>query len=250
MSFIADIDRTNPGDTDFAGNGDDEIRLLKAQVQDSFPAIDGGTGSTGVTLTTDEVNALPGRVSALESAPGYAPPIGVIMMWTGGSDGLQPIPTGWAYCNGDVVNGFQTPNMVTRLPMDGGLAGPNVTGGGTEYTTESAGNHSHAVTVGDTALSAAQIPAHQHKTTIPVRDETWLTEYGDEAYGGANHERHPGNSTEFAGNRRAYTDSVGSGATHTHSGSSAANGSHTHDLEDVLPPFYTVQFIVYVGVAA
>jgi hypothetical protein len=54
---IADLVPTNPvGATDFVSQGDDHIRLLKACIQGSFPAL----GSNAVTATADELNKMDG----------------------------------------------------------------------------------------------------------------------------------------------------------------------------------------------
>jgi len=59
-SRIADLVATNPvGATDFVSQGDDHIRLIKACVQGSFPAL----GATAVSVTAEKLNFTAGLTS-------------------------------------------------------------------------------------------------------------------------------------------------------------------------------------------
>ncbi len=61
---IADLVATNPvGATDFASQGDDHIRLIKACVQGSFPSL----GATAVLATGVELNFVDGVTSSIQT---------------------------------------------------------------------------------------------------------------------------------------------------------------------------------------
>ena len=59
-------------------------------------------------------------------------PKGVVLMWTGAID---DIPAGWALCNGQFTNGYQTPNLTARF----------IIGAGTVTVAEYPGAQSYAV---------------------------------------------------------------------------------------------------------
>ncbi|MCP3999392.1 MAG: hypothetical protein GY727_00560 [Gammaproteobacteria bacterium] len=78
MAYITDITPTTPLSTDPVSQGDDQIRTLKSDVQQSFPAVDGavsadaaGFNSAIEPITTAETNA--GLVEADIVAQGYRP---------------------------------------------------------------------------------------------------------------------------------------------------------------------------------
>ena len=58
MTYITDINPNDPAFNSPAGQGDDQIRALKADIQQSLPAIAGA-----VTLTHTEINALPSDIA-------------------------------------------------------------------------------------------------------------------------------------------------------------------------------------------
>lgn len=72
-------------------------------------------------------------------------PLGGIIMWSGST-----VPSGWALCNGQTVNGYTTPDLRNRF----------IVGSGGTY---SIGNTGGADTV---TLTTSQIPAHSHYTTL------------------------------------------------------------------------------------
>jgi microcystin-dependent protein len=70
-------------------------------------------------------------------------PVGGIIMWSGS---IANIPSGWALCDGQTVNGIGTPNLRDRFVVGAG-GGYGVAGtGGSDLVT----------------LSAAQMPSHAH----------------------------------------------------------------------------------------
>ena len=77
-------------------------------------------------------------------------PIGSIIMWYGAENA---IPSGWSLCNGNTVNGYQTPDLRNRF-----VVGANASTGDTTYP---------GVSVGTTGGSAdAVVVAHEHTTNI------------------------------------------------------------------------------------
>ncbi len=61
-TYINQLNPANPVGSDPLAQADDHLRLLKTTIKNTFPNIDGA-----VTVTDDVLNALPGRVTALET---------------------------------------------------------------------------------------------------------------------------------------------------------------------------------------
>jgi hypothetical protein len=238
--YISDLDPTTPLNTDSAGNGNEELQNIKLALQNTWPSIDGE-----VTVTQDELNTFEDRIDALEATPGYSPPVGSIMMWAGGAGPAfnTPIPAGWAYCNGQVANGIQTPDMRARFVLDGGAFGWGLTGGGDPGETDTAGQHGHTITVSDTALTAAQLPdiSSNIQTRVAPTTQSDDHSYPDTLAKG---------STTGAQTRSTDLEITGlNGDTHTHTGAATLAGNHTHTFNAPSPVFYTVYYIMFVGVA-
>lgn len=70
-------------------------------------------------------------------------PVRGIIMWSGS---ISEIPTGWALCNGQTVNGIPTPDMRDRF----------VVGAGRNYSVGSTGGEEKVTLTGD------QLPSHSH----------------------------------------------------------------------------------------
>jgi microcystin-dependent protein len=93
-----------------------------------------------------------GTVSAGVFSGDGIPPVGSIAMWPG----TEPVPAGWAPCDGTIVNGLQTPDLRDRFPVGVGgnadIGGPYACGqtGGTNEVT----------------LVADELPAHSHSYAI------------------------------------------------------------------------------------
>lgn len=64
-TFINQLNPANPVGSDPLAQADDHLRLLKTTIKNTFPNID-----AAVTVTDDVLNALPGRVTALEAGGG------------------------------------------------------------------------------------------------------------------------------------------------------------------------------------
>lgn len=172
---------------------------------------------------------------AIESLDSSAFPVGGIGMWDGA---ISNIPSGWALCNG--ANG--TPNLRDKFIVGaGGAYNVGTSGGAINKTSSAAGLHNHNGSTGNTALTVAQMPSHDHKFKLT----TWVG--GDDATGSF-----PGKlmtadrNLSFADK---YPDGVsieskGSGQGHNHSVGN--DGTHTH-VTDVRPPYYALAFIKKTG---
>ncbi len=90
-----------------------------------------------------------GTVSATTVSGNGTIPIGGIIMWSGAT-----VPTGWALCNGQTVNGSPTPNLQNRF----------IVGSGSTYANGATGGLSSVT------LNANQIPAHTHG----YKDAYWV----------------------------------------------------------------------------
>ena len=105
-------------------------------------------------------------------------PIGGIIMWYGS---ISNIPSGWALCNGDTVNGYQTPDLRNRFvvgawsdaanPAWPNLA-PNATGGSENAVLIA---HSHTLSgggdnddVGDNVPASDNTGVHSSTSTVGI----------------------------------------------------------------------------------
>jgi microcystin-dependent protein len=158
-------------------------------------------------------------------------PIGAIVIWPGPT---SSIPSGWVLCDGQ--NG--TPDLRGRFPIGAATAYPNGSVGGQSTvapTTQAAGAHSHAV--GQTALTVAQMPNHNH-TGVVVR--------GNATVGGQKTTDDQG--LEYAERLLVGpTVGAGSGSGHSHSLDSAGNHTHTLAAISTMPPYRSVHFIMRIA---
>lgn len=106
-----------------------------------------GSATIGGVLTASSLAASNATVSGTVNGGTFVGngtiPVGGIIMWSGATNA---IPGGWALCNGQSVNGKQTPNLVDRF----------VVGAGASYAVGSTGGATNTI------LSMLQIPAHTH----------------------------------------------------------------------------------------
>lgn len=102
--------------------------------------------NTGVELVsaTDNVVTVSGNLTVTGTFnAGGTVPVGAIVMWSGS---LTAVPSGWALCNGQTVNGKTTPDLRDRF----------VIGAGTTYALGTTGGASQVT------ISTAQMPSHSH----------------------------------------------------------------------------------------
>lgn len=160
---------------------------------------------------------------------------------------VADIPAGWSICDG--TNG--TPDLRERFiygcaaDADVGLIGGTLTHQH-GLTIDESGAHVHAITVGDTALTINQMPAHNHGSGV--------CDQGAPSW--SNHGSIPANPTspdsvandDETGTTEALTTTVGGGQTHTHTGSSASSGVHSHTgtvaSTNHLPPYLKLIYIM------
>lgn len=192
---------------------------------------------------------------------------GMIMQWYGASSG---VPSGWAICDG--TNG--TPDLRNKFVVGAGSTYTMGASGGSTTatnpstinltgTTAAAGAHNHTGSTGSTALSPAQLPAHQHNFT----DVYAIV--GDYGLGGSTASAYDRNGNYiypsfYAGNASdgdrdngnygfpSVTDSTGSNQGHNHSIST--DGSHSHSITvtaasgvisvNAVPPYVALFYIM------
>lgn len=182
-----------------------------------------------------------GEVQQVDSAPATIP-VGGIIMWSGL---ISAIPSKWALCDG--TNG--TPDLRNRFIVgshsdSSGQSRTTITGS----PTKSGGSLTHTHTAQGTALTAAQLPSHQHE----YQDAYFAENFGHKPAGeiagsgdtdgdnGFIYRTRGGGATSVppAPGNRPLTDPIGSGQTHT----------HIIDQATVLPPYFALAFIMYTGV--
>lgn len=133
-------------------------RLVNPSSGAPFLSVAAGTVSIdGAVQASGAVNAASGTFGGSVSAGSFVGngtiPLGGIIMWSGA---INAIPAGWALCNGQAVNGLQTPDLRDRF----------VVGAGSSYAVGSTGGQALVT------LSVAQMPAHSHTYL-----DTWWAEY-------------------------------------------------------------------------
>ena len=224
-SNISELNAANPLSTDSVSQADDHIRLIKSAIKATFPNI-----NAPVTATAAQLNA--------------PIPTGIIVLWSGST---ASVPSGWALCNGS--NG--TPDLRDRFVVAAGTTyAVGATGGsltssaaGSHTHTESAaGGHNHTGATGGTALTVAQMPAHEHDlelkyTTVGGAGSSrqyWTRSAVDTLLDGTVTD---GTSSEGSG--EAHTHTIGTDGSHSHTINSV--GDHTHT---VTPPYYALAYIM------
>lgn len=169
-------------------------------------------------------------------------PVGMVMMWYGAAGS---VPSGWHVCDG--TSG--TPDLRDRFVVGAGTTySLSATGGATTATATSSTDGSHTHTVGDTALTEAQIAPHNHRiyaveNSSSSNADGWLLSAAmgipGENVGGFAYR-----DTNQAGTQ--LLEDSGSGATHTHSLTS--DGNHTHSVTvSTMSPYYALYFIMKVS---
>ena len=151
-NYISELQSASPANTDPRSEGASQIRTVKRAVQQSFPNIAG---------TVDASHA---RMNDVFQNYNLVP--GMIMMWSGT---IESIPAGWAICDGEIVNSFQTPDLMGKF-----IKGASYNNDGTpiEDIGDSGGDNNGSGLV--------TLPAHQHdRGTMEITgsmekvSETW-----------------------------------------------------------------------------
>lgn len=163
-------------------------------------------------------------------------PAGLITMWYGSA---VTVPGGWAICDG--TNG--TPDLRDRFVVGAGLNyGNGVTGGTTSYTSASAGSHNHTGAVGDTALTVGQLPAHTHNYWAAPTSANIASGGGKTIDWGLQGSYQTNVAANNVNSGFQFIQDTGNGETHTHTISS--DGSHSHTISSVVPPYYALYYIM------
>lgn len=149
-STIAQLDSTWPLGLDSSSRGDDHLRLLKAVLKAQFPGADGQGFSKPITVTEDELNALPQQVADLGKT---LFPVGSVVMRMDAVNPATLYGGTWQLITGDATITF---------------------GNGSAQTGNASGNnnpgvplpqHSHQA---QHSLTARQVPDHSHGG-VPAR---------------------------------------------------------------------------------
>jgi hypothetical protein len=254
-AFIAQLDTATPPGSAFVSNADEVMRTIKSAVKSSFPSVNGA-----VTLTHTQINALPGDITAAQTAlkntldpQGYTSisgaaaatvvPKGGIIMW---APSVGSIPSGWRLCDGGTYNGVVTPDLRSRFVMcePTGFSGTRAVA--ESATIATGGSHSHTGTTGDHALTTAQMPAHDHRLRGSTNGNVaTLNEAAAEAIAGTKGSTLGLDFYSVSGNGSNLMEDTGGGAAHSHT--IASDSGHTHTISGVLPAHFILAFICYVG---
>lgn len=195
----------------------------------------------GKALLVDDDSLTIAKINGLaELLTGLIFPPGAIIEWAGS---VATIPAGWALCNG--LNG--TPDLRGKFIVGaGGTYAVGASGGALEHThnatIDSAGSHSHGITVEGHALTVEEIPSHWHANGVTDVTPTNLFPNGGVAASATTP-----NSIDNAGADGTYegkSRNTGGGNAHSHGATSESAGSHAHGITleeaSVLPPYYAL----------
>lgn len=258
---ISDLDPNIPNSDGPAGQGDDELRLVKAALLESFPALDGlisNIGATGDPGDTDPPDAATysNLFAAVKGLAGQGTfQVGMVMMYSGL---ITEIPAGWLLC---AANNAPAPDLSDRFIIG---AGDNYaigdTGGAVgEGATGPAGQVTATVSIANHVIGIGNIPQHDHNLFVneSVTQASASLGSGDAAAGetdggGAENQRYhiqPASSPTTASPNSGRSGKTGSASPTplTHPDANVTIPNHSHSLEGALPPYYALAFIYYAG---
>ncbi|MCK5845812.1 MAG: tail fiber protein [Bacteroidales bacterium] len=171
-----------------------------------------GTFGIGTENPSEQLEVV-GNVKAHHFIGNGTIPVGGIIMWSGST-----IPSGWALCNGQSVNGHITPNLIDRF----------IVGSGGSYSVGSTGGASSV------ALNINQMPSHNHGVTDPGHTHSFWT--------AANYvndlETDPSTNTDHV--RQNHID-VNTGNSTTNITIQHTGGNQAHENR---PPYYALAYIM------
>jgi hypothetical protein len=243
MTWSSELDPLLPASDGPAGQGDDELRLIKGVVTVTWPELEEEItmGTAGAPPTSADVTAIWDTLSSLAGgvAGVFAP--GMIMMWSTLANGS--IPADWTVCNGTNVNNVEVPDLTDLMIVGAGNLYPDGesaggTGGG---MTGPAGQHSH--TVPNPTIAMENLPSTLGQN-INIATST-----GQEGL------HHDSTISYAAGDPGADPGSARAGGVTVNLANSIAvpidptstEADHTHTVTNVLPPYYALTYIMYVG---
>jgi hypothetical protein len=243
MTWSTELDPLLPASDGPAGQGDDELRLIKGVVTVTWPELEEEItmGSAGAAPTSAQVSELWDKIAALETGSAISPfQLGMIVLWNT-SNGS--VPAGWTVCNGTNVNNVEVPNMEDRFPIGASATRPDGSGGGADGTavTDSAGAHSH--TVPNPTIAMANLPNNLGDNINLSMAPAGQADSHDFTSGVARSAYSSGqaNSTEPVTVTQANSTSLPIDPTSTES-------AHTHTLTQAVPSYIAFTYICYVGV--
>lgn len=174
-----------------------------------------------------------------------AVPVGTVVMWSGS---VTERPSGWALCDGSVVNGLRTPDLRGRFVLGAGT-GPGRTerrvgdlGGAETVTLSVAELPSHSHFMDPSPMSMSSTGNHSHEISTEAHDTRWQDGGFFETWIAVNND---------SSHVSMFRSSVSTGSTGNH--------DHVLDLTSVqsttrgegrphpnMPPFYVLAYIVRV----
>lgn len=169
--YVGLLDPLSPAGTDDVSAGDDQIRQTKLATRDSFPNVTGPVTDDHTTINTWE-----SRIDALETAPPFSLPIGIITLWSALPTATETPPAGWAICDGTVQNGYPTPDLRGRFPIGANPFAPIDTQGGSA-TTDPAGP-TNTVVVSQSGANTVNTQAHTHDFLPPYHSLHYIVYVG------------------------------------------------------------------------
>lgn len=197
----------------------DANTYTNAQVALKAPLVHAHTASQ-ITDFDDAVQDAIGTIPGVSFAPG------MIVMWSGllSEIGVGPL-AGWALCDGS--NG--TPNLRDKFIIGAGNRAPGTLNSLASMDTTSAGAHTH--TVAGTALTMAQMPAHDHggATLGDSVDHSHFVS-GNTGTESANHTH---TTPLFGGSNATLNDTAGIASNSSFRGGAASSiqsNTHTHPI--------------------
>lgn len=172
--------------------------------------------------------------------------VGMVLLWYGSAG---TVPEGFQICDG--TNG--TPDLRDRFVVGAGSSYALGASGGAASasgSTDSGGSHDHTGTAAGHALTAAEMPAHNHRI-FAVENSSNSNADG---WGASGVRGIPGEDVgpfayrEDSNSGDQLIEDAGSGDAHTHSLTINSDGAHTHTLSgiSVLPPYRALYYIMRV----
>jgi microcystin-dependent protein len=244
MSGDIDMDGNDVIDANLSGSG---TRMVAGQI--AGVPVRGAIDLTvnQILVPNDGSRATAGGVPLLVNTDDVSNNVfktGMIMLWYGSA---ANVPAGWAICDG--TNG--TPDMRDRFPI--GVSGTRALGttGGAEAasgTIGSSGAHTHGGVTGETILTDAQLPAHNHRLFVDTTADTDSVTVG---FGHSSGVAVAGKTPNIGGyidqniGGTQLVEDAGTGVDgHDHTISS--DGAHTHSLSSIatVPPYRALYFIM------
>lgn len=184
-------------------------------------------------------------------------PPGTVVMFDGTAeerDAAYP-PALWELCDGDNGTKDSRDRMPVGVSATKPISGAGSTGGSTgSVSTSSAGSHDHTGNVSSTVLDANNMPQHFHRLYCWVGngsdgEHDSASRPGGAGLSGQRKDQSSGGSFGYAqyGNTSDSTDQLvetaGTATPTGHDHDISADGSHTHSVPGVQPPYFTLWFL-------